>query len=89
MADVARRQAISPIYVRKLFEIEGTTFTAFVRGRRLVEAYRKLTDPGLAGTITAMALEVGFADLSYFNRCFRRQFGASPSEIRTASRSRE
>lgn len=89
VADVARRQGISPVYVRKLFESEGTTFSEFVRGRRLVEAYRKLTDPGLAGTITAVALEVGFADLSYFNRCFRRQFGASPSEIRKASRSRE
>lgn len=88
--EVARRQKISPIYVRKLLESDGTTFTEFVRGRRLVEAYRKLTDPALAGgTITALALEVGFADLSYFNRCFRRQFGASPGEIRAASRSRK
>ena len=76
--------------MRKLLESEGTTFTEFVRGRRLVEAWRKLTDPALAGrTITALALEVGFADLSYFNRCFRRQFGASPGEIRAASRSRK
>jgi AraC-like DNA-binding protein len=32
--------------------------------------------------ISDIALEVGFADLSWFNRQFRRRFGASPSDIR-------
>lgn len=89
VTSVARRQGISPVYVRKLFQGEGTTFAEFVRGQRLVRAYRALTDPRLAlRTITEVALDVGFADLSYFNRCFRRQFDASPSEIRAANRGR-
>jgi AraC-like DNA-binding protein len=35
-------------------------------------------------TISSIAFESGFGDLSYFNRAFRRQYGAAPSEIRSA-----
>jgi len=84
---VARRQGISPIYVRKLFDSEGTSFTRFVLGERLARAHRLLSDPRLADrTIAALALEAGFGDLSYFNRAFRRRYGASPSDVRAAAR---
>jgi AraC-like DNA-binding protein len=33
-------------------------------------------------TITAIAFEAGFGDLSYFNRVFCRLYAASPSEVR-------
>ena len=29
-----------------------------------------------------IAYDVGFGDLSYFNRVFRRRYGATPSDIR-------
>jgi AraC-like DNA-binding protein len=32
-----------------------------------------------------IALDCGFGDISYFNRAFRRRYGASPSEIRNQS----
>ena len=83
VASVARRQGVSPRYVHKLFEVDGTTYSEFVVGQRLREAHRMLTDPRLAGQpVGAIALAVGFGDLSYFNRTFRRQFGATPSEVR-------
>ncbi len=88
VAAVARRQRISVRYVHMLFETEGTTFSKFVLGQRLLRAYRMLTDPRLAGiNISTVAFDVGFGDLSYFNRNFRRRFGASPSEFRDAIRS--
>jgi hypothetical protein len=31
-------------------------------------------------------LEMGFGNLSYFDRTFRRRFGASPSDVRQGSR---
>jgi AraC-like DNA-binding protein len=80
---VAAKQGISKSYVRKLFELEGTSFTEFVLNQRLASAYKMLTDVRLAGrSISEIAHQSGFNDISYFNRTFRRVYGASPSEIR-------
>jgi AraC-like DNA-binding protein len=80
---VAQRHNVTPRYVQKLFEESGETFTEFVVAQRLVRANRLLCDPQLADrTLTAIAFESGFGDLSYFNRAFRRRFGGSPAEIR-------
>jgi AraC-like DNA-binding protein len=84
-AAVARRQGISESYIRKLLEGEGTSFSAFVLQRRLARAHGMLTDPRLAHcSISAIAFDAGFGDLSYFNRSFRRSYGESPSVIRAA-----
>jgi AraC-like DNA-binding protein len=83
VASVARRQGLSPRYIHKLFEMNGTTYSEFVVGQRLGKAHRMLTDIRFAGvSIADVALTVGFGDLSYFNRTFRRRFGATPSETR-------
>ena len=80
---------MTPRYVHMLFEPEGVTFSEFVVGQRLVRAHRMLSDPRYAGhTISAIALMVGFGDLSYFNRTFRRRFGMSPSDVRATGRER-
>jgi AraC-like DNA-binding protein len=43
-----------------------------------------LADPRHAGwTVSAIALEAGFGDVSYFNRRFRRRFGAPPTHFRS------
>ncbi len=84
---LAARLGISPSYVRKLFESEETSFSDYVLSQRLLRAYRLLTDPALLSRpIAAIAFEAGFGDLSYFNRAFRRCYGATPSEIRTHAR---
>jgi AraC-like DNA-binding protein len=52
--------------------------------RRLAAARRMLTDPRQAyRSITSVAFDVGFADLSYFNRTFRRRYAATPTEARS------
>ena len=85
-AAVARRQRVTPRYVHKLFEGEGLTFSAFVLGRRLSCAHRMLSDPRLGDrTIGSVAFDVGFGDLSYFNRAFRRRYDATPSEVRQSA----
>src|SRR5262249_29306697 len=83
---VARRQGISPIYVRKLLEGEGTSFSRFVLAERLACAHRLLRDPCFgARPIGSVAAEAGFGDLSYFNRAFRRRYSATPSDVRAAA----
>jgi len=80
---VAARQGVTPRYVHKLFEDEGITYTQFVLQHRLDRAFRMLRDPAWATRrISEIAYEVGFSDLSYFNRAFRRRYDATPSDIR-------
>lgn len=83
IVDVAARHRLSPRYVGMLFESEGTSMTEFVREERLKRARSILLNPRFNGRrIAEVAYEVGFNDLSYFNRSFRRRFGHSPSELR-------
>jgi len=84
---VAARQGVTRRYVDMLFEAEGATFSEFVVGQRLARARHLLTDPRLAHlSVSAISLRVGFGDLSYFNRTFRRRFGATPSDVRESAR---
>jgi len=76
-------QGVTPRYIQMLFEATGTTFSAFLLEQRLALAHRRLSDPRLAGrSISALALDAGFGDLSYFNRVFRRAYGETPSDVR-------
>jgi AraC-like DNA-binding protein len=85
-AIVAARHGVTPRYVHKLFERDGTSFTEFVLARRLERAMQMLKDPHFAGhTISTIAFDCGFSDLSHFNRTFRRAFRATPSDIRAAA----
>ncbi len=80
---VARRQGVSPSYVRKLFDLAGGSFSSFVLDQRTALAHAMLRGPRFAAMgVSAIAYEVGFGDLSYFNRVFRRRYGATPSEVR-------
>ncbi|QKC87988.1 AraC family transcriptional regulator [Mesorhizobium sp. NZP2234] len=84
--DIARRHRLSARYIRKLFEGEGTSLSDFMLGQRLLRAHRMLSDPRHSGrSITAIAFEAGFNDLSYFNRAFRRRYDATPSDVRAGA----
>jgi AraC-like DNA-binding protein len=86
-AVVAARQRVTPRYAHMLFEGEGLTFSEFVLGQRLARAHRLLTDPRCSErTIGSIAFDVGFGDLSYFNRAFRRRYNATPTEVRHSAR---
>jgi AraC-like DNA-binding protein len=88
VAAVAARQTVTPRYVHKLFETEGTTFSAYLLACRLEFAHRMLTDRRIfTRSIASIAFDAGFSDLSSFNRMFRRRYGATPTEVRRAARS--
>lgn len=81
--EVALQHGVSARSVQRAFEREGVTFSEYILSQRLDRAYRLLSDPRKDHMlIIDIALECGFGDLSYFNRCFRRRFGAPPSWLR-------
>jgi AraC-like DNA-binding protein len=83
---IAARHQVTPRYIQKLFESEGTTLTDHVLEQRLARAYRLLSNPRHAAEkISAIAFDCGFGDLSYFYRSFRRHYGATPSDVRAQS----
>jgi AraC-like DNA-binding protein len=84
---LAARQHVTPRYIQLLFEGEGITFSEFVLEQRLAWAHRLLIDLRHAdATILAIAFTAGFGDISYFNRVFRRRYGATPSDVRAEAR---
>jgi AraC-like DNA-binding protein len=86
VTDIAGRHKVSPRYVQLLFEGGGETFSEYVIEQRLLSTYRMLVTTGFSDwTISAIAFEAGFSNLSYFNRTFRRRYGATPSDVREAA----
>ena len=84
---LAARHGVTPRHVQILFESDGTTFSRFLLDQRLARAHHMLANPLLAErTISAIAYDAGFGDLSHFNRSFRRRFGKTPSEARDEPR---
>ena len=83
ITNVAANLSVTPRYVQRLFEADGTTFSEFLIGQRLARAYWMLCEPNLGhAAISTIAYDVGFGDLSYFNRRFRRLYGVTPRDVR-------
>jgi AraC-like DNA-binding protein len=86
VAAAAARHRVVPRYVQRLFESEGTTFSEYVLNERLARVHKRLANPYYARwTVSAIALEAGFGDVSYFNRRFRRRYGVRPSDVRAGA----
>lgn len=81
---IASLYGVSTRSIQKLFESEARTFSEYVLERRLERAWYKLIASDESGlTISGVAYEVGFGDLSYFNRSFRKRYGQSPSQVKS------
>ncbi len=80
---LAAAAGLSERYVNELLYEAGASFTTRLTELRLRQAADLLTRAGGgAGRISDIAFDCGFNDLSYFNRCFRRRFGLTPSAAR-------
>lgn len=65
---------------RKLKAITNLSTTAFVRKVRLHRAAHLLQIGW--GSVSQVAYEVGFNNLSYFTACFKEEYGVLPSKYR-------
>jgi DNA-binding response OmpR family regulator len=78
--DILNEMAISQRqFYRKIQALTGQTPGQFIRTMRLKRAMQLLKNK--SGSVTQIAYDVGFSNLSYFSKCFREQFGRLPSEI--------
>ncbi len=80
---LAAAAGLSERYVNELLYEAGASFTTRLNELRLRKAAELLARRG-ERRISDIAFECGFNDLSYFNRCFRRRFGLTPSAARGA-----
>ncbi len=63
----------------KLKALTNQSCTEFIRMIRLKKAATYLYDEGY--NVSEIAYMVGFNNISYFNRCFRKTFGKTPTEF--------
>ena len=84
LATAAQLCDLSPFQFSRNFKKEhGFTFRDFVVRLRIERAAELMKDSAVS--VTEAAFVVGFNDLSYFARMFRRQIGVSPSHYRSES----
>ncbi|WP_256807310.1 helix-turn-helix transcriptional regulator [Bradyrhizobium sp. Bra64] len=77
---LAAAAGLSERYVNELLFEAGASFTTRLNELRLRKAADLLAHR--EGRISDIAFACGFNDLSYFNRCFRRRFGLTPTAAR-------
>lgn len=83
VAEIADRVEFSESHFMRYFkENMGTSFVDYLRDYRLTMAARLLLVSD--ETILSIAVEVGFENLSYFNRAFKKKYGVTPREYRNS-----
>jgi AraC-like DNA-binding protein len=65
----------------RLFEPHGGV-AQYIQSRRLEKIRAALLDPQDGRRISDLAYTYGFVSAAHFSRCFRRQFGYAPSDVR-------
>ncbi|MGC2202868.1 MAG: helix-turn-helix domain-containing protein [Stellaceae bacterium] len=83
--NLSRLVGMSRSNLYRLFEDTGGV-ARYIQRERLLEAHAILSDPATPQSISAIAEDLCFADSSSFSRTFKREFGYSPGEVRSAAR---
>ena len=79
--DLANMTQLSPQYLSSLFHKEtGETLTSYIKTQKLKLAQKMLSES--TKNITEIALELGFSDVHYFSKFFRKSVQMTPSEYR-------
>ncbi|MDQ8021460.1 MAG: acetamidase/formamidase family protein [Moraxellaceae bacterium] len=83
--EIARLEGLSTRYIQKLFKAGATSFTEYLKSRRLERCRLDLGNPALAHfSISELCYRWGFSDAANFSRAFSARFGQSPKAYRAA-----
>jgi AraC-like DNA-binding protein len=80
-ASIAGAYAMSVRALHALFEDVDASVAGLVRSERLRRCLEDLQRAN-GGSVTDIAFRWGFCDAAHFSRVFKREFGATPSEVR-------
>jgi AraC-like DNA-binding protein len=81
-AGIAATFGISIRHLYALFERQGTSVAAWIRARRMERARHDLETASLSGkTVTEIALDWGYSDLSHFSKAFKQTYGQAPRDF--------
>jgi AraC-like DNA-binding protein len=84
IAKLADLTHCSKRYLHMVFRPENLSISDFILRARLERCRADLLNPKLAHrSITAIAYAWGFNNSNHFSRCFKREFGVAPRELRT------
>lgn len=84
-ASLCRDVGMSRSQLYRLLEGEGGVIR-YIQRHRLRAIHAALSDPANDRSIAAIAESCGFYEPSTFSRIFRREFGATPSDVRASAR---
>lgn len=73
--------SVPPRAIQVIFAEMATTLSAYVIERRLARAAERLRSGRDVGSITDLALDLGFSDCAHFTRRFKARYGVSPSRF--------
>jgi len=79
--ELSREMGLSRVHLyRKVKEACGKSPSEYIRNYRLLHAMKLLRSDAVS--VSEVAYQSGFNDLSHFSKCFKRAFGMSPSHYR-------
>lgn len=79
--DISTEMQLSRVQLyRKVKAMTGTSPVDLIRKARLAKAHKMLTETTLS--ISEIAYQTGFTSPSYFNKCFRDEYGTTPGALR-------
>lgn len=85
LTQIAAEVGVHPVYLATAFRQKfGVTIGEFVRRLRIEHACAELNKEDLS--LSAIALQAGFADQSHFSKVFKSYVGMTPREYRTVVR---
>lgn len=80
IADISKALLVNQTYLRKMFKSEmNMTLSEYITQYRMERAKSLIKENHLK--LAVVAEQVGYSDVSYFSKCFKKYYGVSPKVV--------